>query len=299
MLRAWKALARFEGRSSVRSWLYRIATNTCLDLIGKRPQRVLPINYSPSSDPHEGPGAPLVEQVWVEPYPDDVLGVEQGPASPEARFERREAVELSFIAALQHLPAQQRAVLILREVLGFSAREVSEFLESTEASVNSAMQRARATIDEKLPERSQQETLEALGNTKSPGAGRAVRRRLGAGRRRCSRGDAHRRRDRDDAADAHLVRRPRSDPRVPVEVRVREGLDRQEFTEGKREVRLVPASASGQVALGAYRWTEDEQAWLPYNLQVLRFDGDKIAEIGGFVMPEIVPRYGLPDRLTD
>jgi RNA polymerase sigma-70 factor, ECF subfamily len=139
MLRAWRALAKFEGRSSVRSWLYKIATNTCLDVIARRPKRVLPIDYGPSTDPHVGPGEPVVESVWVEPYPDEKLGLEDGYASPDARYERRESVELAFIAALQHLAPQQRAVLILREVLGYSAREVAGTLETTVASVNSAL----------------------------------------------------------------------------------------------------------------------------------------------------------------
>src|SRR5215217_4139520 len=117
MLRSWKSIGRFEGRSSLKSWLYRIATNTCLDTIQKRPkQRVLPIDYAPASDPHDGPGAPVIESVWVDPYPDEELGLEDGFAGPGASYERREAVELAFVAALQHLPANQRAVLILREV---------------------------------------------------------------------------------------------------------------------------------------------------------------------------------------
>ena len=164
LLRAWRGLPRFEGRSSLRSWLYRIATNTCLDAIARRPKRVLPIDYGPPTDPHDGPGQPLVESVWVEPYPDETLGLEDGYAAPEARYEQREAVELAFIAALQHLPATQRAVLILREVLGFSAKEVAETLETTTASVNSALQRARKAVDERLPEQSQQATLRALGD---------------------------------------------------------------------------------------------------------------------------------------
>ena len=299
MLRAWKSLGRFEGRSSVRSWLYRIATNTCLDLIGKRPKRVLPIDYAPASDPHDGPGAPLVEQVWVEPYPDDVLGVEQGPASPEARYERREAVELSFIAALQHLPSRQRAVLILREVLGFSAREVADALESTEASVNSALQRARAAVEEKLPERTQQETLRALGDAQTQELVSTFV-------------DAWERGDVEAVVallteDAIVTMPPMPtwyDGREAVRVFLEEFAFAQawtgkEFAEGTRTVRLLPARASGQIALGAYRWVEDEGAWLPYNLQVLRLEGDRIAEIDGFVMPEIVPRYGLPERLTE
>ena len=164
LLRAWRGLSRFEGRSSLRSWLYRIATNTSLDAIEKRPNRVLPVDYGPPIDPHDGPHLPLAESVWVEPYPDERLGVADGFAAPEARYEQREAVELAFVAALQNLPPNQRAVLILREVLGFSAKEAAETLETTVASVNSALQRARKAVDERTPEQSQQETLRSLGD---------------------------------------------------------------------------------------------------------------------------------------
>src|SRR6267378_2306666 len=100
MLRAWRGLPKFEGRSSLRSWLYTIATNTCLSAIEQRPKRVLPVDYAPAADPHGGPGEPVVESVFVEPYPDELLGVEDGFAAPEARYERRESVELAFVAAL-------------------------------------------------------------------------------------------------------------------------------------------------------------------------------------------------------
>src|SRR6266540_3019985 len=164
LLRAWRGLSGFEAGRPLRPWLYLIATNACLDAIAKRPKRVRPIDVSPPSGEGIGPGEPLTESPWLEPYPDEILGLEDGYAAPEASYEQRESVELAFTAALQHLPARQRAVLILREVLGFSAREVAESLETSDASVNSALQRARKTVDERLPARSQQATLRALGD---------------------------------------------------------------------------------------------------------------------------------------
>ena len=151
LLRAWRGLPGFEERSSLRSWLYAIATNACLRAIERRPKRVLPIDYAPAADPHDGPGQPLVESVWVGPYADERFGLEEGLAGPEARYERRKAVELAFIAALQHLPARQRAVLILRDVLGFSAREVAQTLDTTPKGVDSALQRAHKVVDQRPP----------------------------------------------------------------------------------------------------------------------------------------------------
>jgi RNA polymerase sigma-70 factor, ECF subfamily len=165
LLRAWRGLPHFQGRSSLRSWLYRIATNSCLRLIERRPKRVLPIDYGPPSDAHDDPAPPLIEQIWIEPYPDAALG--DGYAAPEARYEQRESIELAFVAALQHLPPRQRAVLILRDVLGFSGSEVAETLETTTKAVYSALQRAHKTVDAQLPEHSQQETLRSLGDART------------------------------------------------------------------------------------------------------------------------------------
>ena len=128
---AWRGLARFEGRSSLRSWLYTIATNASLRAIERRPRRVLPVDYGPSVDPHDHPAEALAESVWLEPFPDAELGLESDLLGPDARYEQRESIELAFTAALQYLPARQRAVLILRDVLGFSARETAEVLETS------------------------------------------------------------------------------------------------------------------------------------------------------------------------
>src|SRR6478672_9114559 len=164
LLRAWRGLSGFEARSSLRSWLYRIATNSSLTMIDKRPKRVLPIDYAPAADPHGGPGEPLIESVWIEPYADEHFGLDDGLAGPEARYEQRESIELAFVAALQLLPPRQRAVLILRDVLGFSGTEVAEALTTTPASVYSALQRAHATLEQRRPDRSQQATLRSLSD---------------------------------------------------------------------------------------------------------------------------------------
>jgi len=292
-LRAWRALARFEGRSSLRAWLYRIATNTCLDVVARRPKRVLPLDYGPAGDPHDGPGEPLVESVWVEPYPDERVSLADGFAAPDARYEQRESVELAFIAALQHLPARQRAVLILREVLGFSAREVAETLDTTTASVNSALQRARKTVDEQLPERSQQATLRSLGDDRI----RALVERYV---------DAWERGDVDAVAamlaeDAAIAMPPMASwfrgPGVLVFLREWAFSGRVYDAEGNRRVRVIPTRANGQPAFGTYSWDPVQERYLPTVLQVLTLRGTQIEEITGFVSPEVFAGFGLPDSL--
>ena len=311
LLRAWRGLARFEGRSSLRSWLYTIATNACLNAIERRPKRVLPVDYGPSADPHTTPGEPLVESVWIEPYPDENLGLEDGFASPEARYEQRESVELAFVAALQHLPANQRAVLILREVLGFSAREVAESLDTTVASVNSALQRARETVDERLPEQSQQATLRSLGDERL----REVVESYMDAMERCD----------VDAVVALLAEDATwSMPPMSTWYRGREALVAW-LTEwplsGEWRWRRVPAHANGQAAVGSYSWDAESGSYRPFALDVLTIRGGRIGEVTSFVTrsepppdvqhlarwPEqpadprrtvgVFERFGLPDEL--
>jgi RNA polymerase sigma-70 factor, ECF subfamily len=271
-LRAWRALGRFEGRSSLRSWLYTIATNTCLNHIARRPKRVLPLDYGPSRDAKDGMGEPLIESVWVEPYPDEQLGLEDGFASPEARFERRESLELAFIAAVQHLPATQRAVLILREVLGFSAKEVADALDTTVASVNSGLQRARKTVDEKLPARSQQATLRELGDD---GVREIVERYIDA----MGRGDV-------DAVVTMLAEdaawsMPPASTWYGGE-RLRRFLEVGPLS-GTWRWRHLPAQANGQPAIGVYSWDEPQGCYLPFALDVLTLEGDRIKEVTAFI----------------
>ncbi len=294
LVRAWRGLPRFEGRSSLRSWLYKIATNTCLDAIGRRPKRVLPLDYAPASDPHQGPGDPVIESVWVEPYPDELFGVEDGFAAPEARYEQREAVELAFIAALQHLPATQRAVLVLREVLGFSAKETAEQLETTTASVNSALQRARATIDEKLPDQTQQATLRTLGDEK---VAAIVDRYMKAW-------------ETNDvetvveilAEDATFAMPPLASWFTGTEA-LRTFLSLAPMS-GDWRWKAIPVQSNGQPALAFYAWNEDEQRYRRFALNVLTFRGERIVDVTAFIarVPpapdrEVVLR--MPDHAAD
>ncbi len=312
LLRAWKGLARFEGRSSLRSWLYTIATNTCLNEIAKRPKRILPLDYGLATDPHAGPGEPLIESVWVEPYPDENLTLGEGLAGPDARYELRESVELAFIVALQHLPASQRAVLILREVLGFSAAEVAEMLDTSVASVNSALQRARKAVEERVPDQSQQETLRALGDD---GVRELVERYVKAWE--------------DNDVDA-VVAMLTEDAAISMPPLASWFGPRDEFA---RFLALWPLSgawrwktrlttANAQPAIGFYAWDEDAGAYLPFALNVLTLRGDKVADVVAFVARSTEPeereayhrwvdqpadekrlagtfaRFGLPERLA-
>ena len=294
LLRAWRGLGRFEGRSSLRSWLYTIATNTSLNLIARRPKRVLPIDYGPPADPHLPPGQPVVESVWVEPYPDEALGLPDGAADPEARYELRESVELAFVAALQHLPATQRAILILREVLGFSAKEVADALDTSVASVNSALQRARAAVEERVPEESQQETLRALGDE---GVRELVERYVEAWER-C-----------DVEAFTEMLSEDATFTMPPLASWYR-GRDEiaiwaaRSPLSGDWRWRTVPARANGQPALAFYAWDASEQSYLPFALNLLTFRGREITNVTAFIarsvdVPDDEIRGRWPERPSD
>jgi RNA polymerase sigma-70 factor, ECF subfamily len=289
LLRAWRGLARFEGRSSLRSWLYTIATNASLRAIEKRPKRVLPVDYGPAADPHRLPAEALTEPVWLEPYPDAELGVAADLLGPDARYEQRESIELAFTAALQHLPARQRAVLILRDVLGFSARKTAEVLATTPVSVDSALQRAHKTIDERVPANSQQATLRALGDSE-------VRARVNRFA---------------DAWETHdvdaLVAMLADDARMtmPPQPSWYQGRDAIATFLGlgplspEKRFLLHPITANAQPALAAYIWSQQTGAFEAESIIVLTLRHDSIEEITAFRTPELFPRFRMPRAATD
>jgi RNA polymerase sigma-70 factor (ECF subfamily) len=272
LLRAWRSLSSFQGRSSLRSWLYTIATNVCLRAIERRPGRVLPVGYGPPADPHGPLGEPLVESTWIEPYPDERLGLDDGPAGPEARYEQRESIELAFIAALQHLPARQRAVLILREVLGFSGAEVAAALETTPASVYSMLQRAHHTVEHRIPELSQQATLRSLGDEQLRAiVDRYVR--------------AWERNDVDAIAamltESATIAMPPTATWYRGRCAVATGLGELALS-GRMTWRVTPTRANGQLAVMGY--TPDANGtFVPNHLAVLTLRGSLIDEINFFL----------------
>jgi RNA polymerase sigma-70 factor, ECF subfamily len=287
-LRAWRGLSAFGSRSSLRTWLYRIATNVCLDSLTRRQKRTLPVDYGPQASSTGDIGQPLVESVWLEPYPDEEVGVPDGYAAPDARYEQREAVELAFIAALQHLSATQRAVLVLREVLGYSAREVSESLDTTVASVNSTLQRARKAVGERLPDQSQQATLRSLDDAR---ARKLVEAYVDA----WGRGDA-------DAVAALLAEDAVfSMPPWPTWWRGRETI--AGFAKAAREFcpesRAVPTRANGQLAVAYYQLDSETGRYAAAALDVITVEGDLIKEITAFINPELFPSFGLPPELPE
>jgi RNA polymerase sigma-70 factor (ECF subfamily) len=288
MLRAWRGLAGFQGRSSLRSWLYTIATNACLRAIERRHKRVLPIDYGPATaDPHAKPGAPIVESVWIEPYPDPSPAFAEELASPEARYEQRESVELAFVAALQHLPARQRAVLILRDVLGFSGAEVADALAMTPDAVYSALQRAHKTVDECLPERTQQATLRSLGDD---GLSKIVGGFV----------DAWERADVEALAARLAEDAAFTMPPDPTWFRGRDTIAAflGDFPlSGTTRWRVIPTRANAQPAFGMYAWSGETGAFLPSELAVLTLESDRIAEITVFRDPPRLVRFGLPERI--
>lgn len=285
LLRAWRGIARFEGRSSFRSWLYTVATRTCLDSIQSRSRRALPVDLGPASHRAVVGDAPDTEVDWLGPYAD--RGLADGPADPNARYEQREAVELAFVAALQHLPGNQRAALVLFEVLGFSVAEIADTMRTTTTSVNSALARARKVVAAKVPSRTQQQTLRKLDDSK-------LRDVVDGYASALERGDA-------DALVALLTEDVTwSMPPLPhwydgleavTDFAVRVPLTRC------GSWRHVPVTANGQLALGCYLRRDDEDVFSAWSINVFTLDGDRISVITSFIGVEHFEAFGLPTSL--
>jgi RNA polymerase sigma-70 factor (TIGR02960 family) len=283
LLAAWRGLDRFEGRASVRSWLYRIATNRCLNALRNRGRR--PKEVPPMAEPPEP--TRLTEPIWLEPYPDVLLeGVADASPGPEARYETRETIGLAFVAALQHLPPRQRAALVLRDVLGFRTAEVAEMLDATETSVKGVLQRARATLDARVP---------AGARDRAPLPDSAKERELV---RRFT--DAAEQGDTDAVIalltdDAWLTMPPE-----PYEYQGHTAIAtflRDRAIRRGAPLRLVPTRASGQPAFGCYLPDPHAAILHAYGLLVLTLDDERISAITWFVDRSVFSHFGFPRTL--
>ena len=291
LLKAWRGLAGFEGRSSVRSWLYSIVTNAALDITRQRSRRELPAGFGPAAGPDQEREMVPADALWLEPYPDQWLAGAAG-GSPEARYEQRESIELAFVVALQQLPPLQRAVLILAEVVGFSAAEISVQLGTSVPSVTSALQRARVTARTRLPARSQQATLSALGDQRI----RQIAERYA---------DAIERGDADTLISMLTKDATWSMPPTPTwyqgRAALRDWLVREPLAQSWRH---QPTTANGQLAVGCY--LRDGDRFTAAVLDVLTLDGDRIAAVTAFLFHEdgsepparAFARFGLPGELS-
>jgi len=294
LLRAWRSMGGFEGRASVRSWLYSIATNTALDITRRRSRRELPVGFGPAGAPGDEIAAAVTDPVWLEPCPDSWLAGPGTDATPEARYERRESVELAFLVMLQRLAPLQRAVLILRDVLGFPAAEVSAQLGTSLASVNSALQRARAVASAELPPVSQQAALRSLGSGRAMLLARRYADALEAG-------------DADALVGMLTADGTWSMPPHPTWFRghdaVRDWLVRDPLTVRWRH---LPTVANGQLAVGCYLDTGGAGRYLPWVIDVLTLSphGREIAAVTGFIVagqPDpagVFATFGLPPEMA-
>jgi RNA polymerase sigma-70 factor (ECF subfamily) len=287
-LRAWKNLGGFEGRSTVRAWLYRIATNACLDALDGRARRVLPQHLSPPSDPSAG-RPPRTDIPWLQPFPDRMAPSEN---QPDAVVVSRETIELAFLAAIQHLPPRQRAVLILRDVLGWPAKQTATLLENSVASVNSALQRARATLREHLPERRVDWSPSAEPTERE----QAVLRRYM---------DAMERADLAAVADLLAEEVRTAMPPYPMWFQGRDAvvaaLSASWDTGSPTYVgqfRMVPTRANRQPALATYVRGPGDPGYRAFAISVLRIEDDHVVEATAFHGPGLFAAFALPTTLS-
>ena len=292
-LRAWRSFGSFDGRGSFRAWLYWIATNACLDALSSRRgmRRVLPDQQAPAAIVARMPGgAPPTEVAWLEPYPDSNLeGIADEAANPETRFASREAVRLAFVAAIQQLPPRQRAVLLLRDVLGWSAGEASQLLGGSIASVNSALQRARETLARRYPD----------GRPEAPSQPNSAQQELLS--RYARAWEEH-----DLDGFVALLKQEATFTMPPWRQwyagRDAIGAFVALAWSSVGELRLAPTAANGQPAFAVYARTGVEPGWAAHALQVLDLDNEAVSTLTVFVRPlgpRLFPAFGLPLTLPD
>jgi RNA polymerase sigma-70 factor (ECF subfamily) len=280
MVRAWRGIEGFEGRSAVRSWLYRIATNVCLDMLRGSQRRARPMDLGPSREADESLLGPMLpEHEWVSPIADTRIIPDDG--DPAELAASRETIRLAFIAALQHLPARQRAVLILREVLHWHAAEVAELLETSVASVNSALQRARSTLADRDLDAAQPHVLDV---DQRELLARYV--------------DAFERYDIDSLVTLLHKDAIQSMPPYAMWLRGPTEIGRWLLGPGIgcRGSRLIPTTANGCAAFGQYR-VDPEGGHAPWALQVIEISGDRITGFHSFLDTSLFAAFALPDHL--
>jgi RNA polymerase sigma-70 factor, ECF subfamily len=281
-VRAWRGFDRFEGRAALRSWLYKIATNVCLDMLNGRARRARPVDLGPAQAPEAANLHTQPEATWMQPIPDAMAIPESDPAEQAMA---RETIRLAFVAALQHLPARQRAVLILCEVLRWHAREVAELLDTSVASVNSALQRARATLEERGA--SSSDPVLPMDRAQRDLLSRYV--------------DAFQAYDME--ALTALIQEDASQSMPPYDLWLAGRDNILAWWSGPGIAcsgsRLLPtAGANGTVAFGQYKPSETGSGYDPWALQVIEFKGDRIGEFTFFLEPErLLPLFGLPPRI--
>jgi RNA polymerase sigma-70 factor, ECF subfamily len=282
LLRAWRSRTTYDGRSTFRAWLYRITTNACLRILERRPRRLVPYEAGPAAALGASPQPPA-DLPWLQPYPDRLL--DEGP-EPDEVVVARETVELAFLAAIQHLPSRQRAVLILRDTLDWSAEETAAVLDMSVAAANSALQRARATMQERLPTT----RLEWATAAEAENAERSLLQRYM---------DAWERRD-----PSRLVALLREDVRLamPPHPTWYEGRDavlafhvERAFAPTASVHRFVPTRANRQPAFGVYRGNANAT---PFAIHVLEIEDGLVTDLHWFLYPELFPAFGLPDTLA-
>jgi len=279
LLRAWRSLEDFEERSALRTWLYRIATNVCFDMLRSRQRRALPMDMSPAASSADAPLAdPLPDSTWIEPIPDSRVLV----GDPAELAVSRESVRLAFVAALQYLPPRQRAVLILREVLRWKTTEVAALLETTQASVNSALQRARATLE--IKELNPAHPPERMDDAQRSLLDRYV--------------DAFERYDIDSFVSLLHEDALQSMPPYPMWLESRDEIARWMLGpgEGCRGSRLLAFEANGRPAFAQYRPSGPGGRHEPWNIHVVEISEGRVAAITYFLDTKLFPLFGLPSH---